>query len=155
MTEEKWLLGFHLLSAFLFVGGAVLAGVLHTAATLRDRPSEVALLLRLTRVGVAIVGVGALASLGFGAWLVSVQDLSWDAAWLGWGLALWVVSVALGGIGGRFLRRARYRAEQLVALGDQRSPELRRAVANPVALAFNYASLGAALAIVGLMIWKP
>jgi hypothetical protein len=42
-----------------------------------------------------------------------------------------------------------------VALGDQRSPELRRAVANPIALAFNYASLGAALAILGLMIWKP
>jgi len=46
-------------------------------------------------------------------------------------------------------------AERLVTLGDQRSPELRRAVANPVGLALNYGSLAASLALLGLMIWKP
>ena len=155
MTKEQWLLGLHVLSAFLFVGGAVLAGLMHTAAMLRQRPSEVALLLQLTRIGVVTVGVGALASLGFGAWLVSVRHLDWDEAWLTWGLALWVVSIALGGLGGRRARHARYLATRLVAQGDQQSPELQRVVANPVGLALNYASLAAALAVLGLMIWKP
>jgi uncharacterized membrane protein len=155
VTKEQWLLGFHLLSAFLFVGGAVMAGFLHTAAMLRDRPSEVALLLKLTRVGVVVIGVGALAALGFGAWLVSAENLHWRDAWLTWGLALWVISLALGGLGGRPLRQARELAERLVTLGDQRSPELRRAVANPVGLALNYGSLAVSLALLGLMIWKP
>ena len=155
MTKEQWLLGFHVLSAFLFVGGAVLAGFLHTAAVLRQRPSEVALLLGLTRIGVVAVGLGALASLGFGAWLVSVRNLDWNDAWLTWGLALWVASIVLGGLGGRRARHARDLARRLVAEGDQRSPELRRAVANPIGLTLNYASLAAALAILGLMIWKP
>jgi uncharacterized membrane protein len=155
VSKEQWLLGLHVVSAFLFVSGAVFAGLLHTAAMLRDRPSDIALLLRLVRVGVVTVGVGALASLAFGAWLVSERNLDWDEAWLSWGLALWILSVLLGGLGGRQARHTRYEAEKLVALGDQRSPELRRAVANPLGLALNYASLAATLAILGLMIWKP
>jgi len=91
----------------------------------------------------------------FGAWLVSAENLRWGDAWLTWGLALLVISLALGGLGGRPLRQARELAERLVTLGDQRSPELRRAVANPVGLALNYGSLAASLALLGLMIWKP
>jgi hypothetical protein len=145
VTKEQWLLGLHVLSAFLFVGGAVLAGFLHTAAILRQRPSDVALLLGLTRIGVVAVGVGALATLGFGAWLVSVDNLDWNDAWLTWGLALWVASIVLGALGGRRARRARHLARRLVAEGDQRSPELRRVVASPHGLTL----------ILGLMIWKP
>ncbi len=155
MTKEQWLLGLHVLGAFLFVSGAVVAGAFHTAALRRARPSEVAFLLRLSRAGVLMVGVGALAALGFGGWLVGDLDLGWGDAWLTWAVVLWVVALALGGIGGRSARRARYLADRLVAEGDQPSRELTRALRQPVALALNYASFAASLAILGLMIWKP
>ena len=51
MTTTQWLLGFHLVGAFLFVSGAVAVGLLHASAVRRERPSEVAFLLGLTRCG--------------------------------------------------------------------------------------------------------
>ncbi len=155
MTKDQWLLALHVLGAFLFVSGAVLAGILQTAAMLRERPSEVALLLRLTRAGVAVVGLGALLSLGFGVWLVEDLGFDYGDAWILAAFVLWAVSIALGGVGGRSARHVRYLAERLAAEGDRPSPELKRALADPVALAVNYASFAAALAILGLMIWKP
>ncbi len=155
MTTVQWLLGFHLLAAFLFVSGAVAVGVLYTAATRRERPSEIAFLLGLTRPAVALVAVGSLASLGFGASLVSRGGFGWGDGWIAGALALWVASVVLGGIGGRSARHVRYLAERLAADGDRPSDELRRALHDPVSRALNYASFVAALAILVLMVWKP
>ena len=155
MTTTQWLLGFHLIGAFLFVSGAVAVGVLHRAATLRERPSEIAFLLGLTRAAVAVVGVGSLAALGFGASLVHRSGFDWGDGWIAAALALWVVSVVLGGIGGRSARHARYLAERLAADGDRPSDELRRALTAPAAQALNYGSFLAALAILALMAWKP
>jgi uncharacterized membrane protein len=155
VTTVQWLLGFHLLGAFMLVSGAVAVGVLHTAATLRERPSEIAFLLGLTRAAVALVAVGSLLTLGFGAWLVHRRGFDWNDGWITAALALVVVSVVLGGIGGRSARHARYLAERLAADGDQPSDELRRALTSPVARALNYGSFLAALVILALMIWKP
>lgn len=155
MATQQWLLGFHVLGALLFVGGAVFVGVVHTAAMRRSRPSEVAALLRLTRSGVALVGLGALASLAFGIALAEELGLDYGDAWLSAALALWTASVALGGLGGRKARHTRYLAERLAREGDRPSAELSRALAEPVSLLVNYASLAAALAVLGLMIWKP
>jgi len=155
VTTYQWLLGFHVLAAFLFVSGALAAGLLQTAAMLRERPSEIAFLLRLTRVGVLLVAVGALAALGLGAWLVEHVGYRYGDTWISGSLALWAASLALGTVGGRSARHARYLAERLAAEGDRPSAELRRALTDPVALAANYASLAAALAVLGLMIWKP
>jgi hypothetical protein len=58
---------FHLLGALLFVSGSC-SPAPHRGR--RKRPSEIALLLGLTRIGVVLVGVGALLLLGFGLWLV-------------------------------------------------------------------------------------
>lgn len=155
MTTGQWLLGFHLLGAFLFVSGAVAAGLLHALAARRERPSEVAFLLGLTRPAVAVVGVGSLAALGFGAGLVSHAGFRWSQGWISAALALWVVSMALGGIGGRSARHTRYLARRLAAEGDRPSEELRRALADPLARALNYGSFLAAVAILALMVWKP
>jgi uncharacterized membrane protein len=155
VTTVQWLLGFHLVGAFLFVSGAVAVGVLHTAATRRERPSEIAFLLGLTRAAVVLVAFGALAALGFGASLVSRGGFGWSDGWIAAALALWVVSVVLGGIGGRSARHVRYLAERLAADGDLPSDELRRALDDPVSRALNYASFVAALAILALMVWKP
>ena len=155
MNATQWLLGFHLVGAFLFVSGAVAVGLLHSAAVRRERPSEIAFLLGLTRVAVVAVGVGALAALAFGASLVHRGGFDWGDAWIAASLALWIASAVLGGIGGRSARHARYLAERLTTEGDRPSEELRRALTSPSAQALNYASFLAALAILALMVWKP
>lgn len=155
MTAVQWLLGFHLVGAFLFVSGAVAVGALHTLATRREKPSEIAFLLRLTRPAVAIVGVGALLTLALGAWLVHEQGWSWGDAWISTALLLWIAAVVLGGIGGRSARQARYLAERLAADGDEPSDELDRALLDPVARLLNYGSFLAVGAVLAVMVWKP
>jgi len=88
MTAYHWLLLFHLLGAFCFVAGAVVAGTLQLAAIRRERPSEVALLLRLTRTGVALVGIGSLATLGFGIALAEHLGYGLSPAWIQAAIAL-------------------------------------------------------------------
>lgn len=156
MSTYQWLLVFHLGGAFLFVSGAVVAGVLEIAALRAQEPAQVALILRLTRPAVALVGFGALVTLGFGIWLVAhIPGYDLSDGWISAALALWVVSMALGGAGGRQARHTRYLAEQLAEQGAPRSGELDRRLADPVARALNYASFLAAVAILVLMVWKP
>ena len=155
MTTEQWLLGIHVLGAFLFVSGAIAAGVLHTVAMRRTRPSEVALMLGLTRVAVITVSVGLLLAVVFGVWLVDRLGRDWGDAWISGALALVVISGLLGGLGGRSARHARHLAERLAEDGDEPSDALARAVADPRLLVLNYASFAAAVTVLALMIWKP
>ena len=155
MTKYDWLLLGHLLAAFMFVSGAVVAGALHFLATRRPRPSEVALLLGLVRATIPIVGIGSLASLGFGIWLIHEAGYAFGDAWISAAFILWIVAMALGGPGGRRLRHARELAERLAGEGDQPSPELHRAVTDRTALLLNYASFACVVAILVLMIFKP
>lgn len=155
VTKYDWLLLVHILGAFLFVGGAVVAGILQLAAMRRERPSEIALLLRLTRPAVIVVGVGSLVSLALGIWLAEYVGYGIGQAWVVASIVLWVVASALGGAGGRPLRHAREFAERLAADGDRPSPELHQAVADPRALVLSYTSFTALIAILVLMVWKP
>ena len=155
MALTHVLLFFHLLGAFCFLSGAVVAGVLQLAAIRRERPSEVASLLRLTRAGVALVGAGSLLTLGFGIALAEHEGLGFSPAWIRAAIALWVASMALGGYGGKTARHARYLAERLAAEGDAPSPELGSLVARRAPLWASYASGLLLLAILGLMVWQP
>ena len=156
MVTYQWLLGLHVVAAFLFLSGAVMVGVLHTAALRRERPSQVASLLGLTRIGVLVVAIGALGSLVLGISLVvHLPHRSIGDTWVALSIGLWSVSLALGAIGGRHARKARYLAEQLAREGDAPSSDLRRILLDPVVLSLNYASLLAALAVLAPMIWKP
>lgn len=155
MTTGQWLIGFHVVGAFLFVSGGVAVGVLHALATRRERPSEVAFLLGLTRPAVAIVGAGALLTLALGGWLVHHERFGWGDGWISAALVLWLVAVVLGGIGGRSARHTRYLAEQLAAGGDHPSEELQRELTDPVARTMNYASFLCVVAVLALMVWKP
>jgi uncharacterized membrane protein len=148
------LLFLHILSMVVFLSGAAVAGVLQIAALRRERPSEVALLLRLTRVGVALVGAGGLATLVFGLALAGQQH-RFGEAWVSASIVLWVVSMGLGGYGGRSAREARHLAERLAAEGDTRSDELRALVAHRPSLLASYAATLLLLAILGLMVWQP
>lgn len=155
MTATQWLLGLHVVGAFLFVSGAVAVGVLHRLALRREQPSEIAALLGLTRTAVAIVGLGALLTLGLGIWLVHHQRRSFGEAWISAALALWAASVVLGAAGGRSARKARHAAERLAADGDRPSSDLQRALRQPLAHVSNYGSFLAVLAVLALMVWRP
>jgi len=152
---ESWALFFHLLGAFLFVGGVIVAGVAFEAARRRRRPSEIALLLGLTRIGVLLVAGGALLVLPFGLWLVHLERLEYGAAWVEAALALFAVAGALGAVGGQRPKRARKLAEQLAREGDAETPELRALLDDRLALAVNYLSAVLVLAIVVLMVFTP
>jgi uncharacterized membrane protein len=152
---EDWALFFHLVGAFLFVGGVIVAGVAFEAARRRHVPADIALLLGLTRVGVLLVALGALLVLPFGLWLVSAAGYAYGDGWIDAALALFAVVVALGAAGGRRPKRARKLAVQLAGEGAPESPELRALLDDRAALALNYVSLLLVLAIVVLMAFKP
>ena len=155
MTTTQWLLGLHLVGAFLFVSGAVALGTLHSVAVRRERPSEIALLLGLTRPAVALVGAGSLLAIGFGVWLAQHAGFSFAEGWISAAIALWVASVVSGAIGGRSARHTRYLAERLAANGDAPSEELNRALRAPVAHTLNWCSFLSLVAVLGLMVWRP
>jgi uncharacterized membrane protein len=155
VSELQWLIGFHVVGAFLFVSGAVAVGALYALATRREKPSEVAFLLGLTRPAVAVVGAGALLTLSLGAWIVDHEGWDWGDGWISAALLLWIASVVLGAIGGRSARHTRYLAKRLAAEGNGPSQELRRKLADPVPQAMNYGSFLAVVAVLALMIWKP
>jgi uncharacterized membrane protein len=149
------LLFFHLLGAVSFFAGAAVAGTVQLAGIRRERPSEVYALLRLAPVGAALVGVGALLTLGFGIALAEHEGFGFSPAWIRAALGLWVASMALGGYGGRTARRARHLAGRLAAEEDAPSRELSALLAAPIPLAASYASGAMLLAILALMVWKP
>ena len=100
-AAESWATFFHLLGAFLFVGGVIVAGVAFEAARRRQGPAEIALLLGLTRLGVLLVALGALIVLPFGLWLVHVAGYGYGDAWIVAALVLFAAVSVLGGVGGQ------------------------------------------------------
>jgi hypothetical protein len=155
VSSVQWLLLAHLLSAFTFVSGAVAAGVLQIAAIRAERPGDVALLLRLVRVPVALVTLGALATLAFGFALVHQLNLPNSLLWIRLAFLFWILSMVLGGIGGRRARHAREYADRMAGGEDLPETELRRLVADPVSVALSTASFVVVLGIIVLMVWRP
>lgn len=141
---------FHLLGAFLLVAGVAVAGIAFAAARRRRRGDEIALLLGLTRAGVALVGAGAVLALAFGLWLVDLEHIGYGAGWVDAAIGLFVVMVGLGALGGQAPKRARK-----LATAGGREDEVRRLLDDRVALALNYLSLLLALVILALMVFKP
>jgi len=140
-------LALHVLGAFLFFAGMVVAGAFHLAALRREEPREVAALLRLTRVGVVAVAFGFALVLVFGFWLVDLAGYALGDGWIVGSLVLLGLASGLGSAGGRPLREARERAEA----GEDVRAELRA----PWALFTNYAAAAAAIGVLALMIFKP
>jgi uncharacterized membrane protein len=155
VSRYDWLLFLHVTGAFLVIGGAVMAGVFNLAALRSERPSDVVLLFRFARVAVAAIGVGMGLTLGFGLWLVHHVGYGWGQTWIVLALVFWVLSNALGGIGGKREKNVRKLAERLTAEGDAPSAELSAHLRDPVWLALSWGSGVVVIAILALMIWKP
>ena len=117
---------FHITGAFLFIGGSVTAAVLNTLALRAALPSETALHLRLIRWTLPLIGIGMALTLVLGLWLVHTDHYGYGSFWVIAAVVLWVVSSALGGLGGRHQEKARKLAERLAAAGDASSDELRK-----------------------------
>jgi uncharacterized membrane protein len=154
-STDSWALFFHLLGAFLFVGGVIVAGVAFEVARRRRRPAEIALLLGLTRIGVLLVAGGALLVLPFGLWLVYLDHIGYGAGWVVAALALFLLVALIGAIGGQRPKRARRLAARLAREEQPESAELRELLDDRVALALNYAAAAIVLAIIVLMVFKP
>jgi uncharacterized membrane protein len=154
-AAEEWALFFHVLGAFLFVSGVVVAGVAFEAARRRRAPSEVALLLGLARMGVLLVASGAPLVLAFGLWLVRLGRWGYAAGWVDAAFALFVAASVLGAISGRRPKRARVLAERLAREGAVESAELRALLDDRVTLLVNYLSAALLVAIIVLMVFRP
>jgi uncharacterized membrane protein len=155
VSRYDWLLFLHVTGAFLVIGGAAMAGVFNFSALRSERPSDVVLFFRFARLAVAAIGVGMVLTLGFGLWLVHDAGYGWGETWIVLALVLWVLSNAMGGIGGNREKQVRELAEHLTAEGDVPSPELSARLRDPVWLALSWGSGIVVIAILALMIWKP
>jgi uncharacterized membrane protein len=155
VSRYDWLLFLHVTGAFLVIGGAAMAGVFNFSALRSERPSDVVLFFRFARIAVAAIGVGLVLTLGFGLWLVHDVGYGWGETWIVLALVLWVLSNALGGIGGKREKKVRELAERLTAEGDVPSPDLSARLRDPVLLALSWGSGIVVIAILALMIWKP
>jgi uncharacterized membrane protein len=145
---------FHLLGALLFVAGIILAGAAFEVARRRERPAEITLLLGLTRIGVVLVAVGGLLLAVFGLWLVHLGGFGYGSGWVDAAIALYLVALALGGLGGQRPKQARRLATQLEAEQMPVSAELRTLLDDPLSRASNYGSLVIVLVILVLMVFK-
>lgn len=157
MSGRDWALLVHLLGVIALFSGMSIAWVLHAAARRHERPSQIALLLGLTRIGVLLVAVGGVLVLVGGFWLIeeSHSFYSLGDGWIAAGLVLLIAAFVLGGLGGQRPKRARLLAEQLAREADAPSDELRQLLDDPRAAALNYAAAGAILVAFVLMIWRP
>jgi uncharacterized membrane protein len=150
-----WLLALHVSGAFLLVGGSVFAAVCNVLAQRTERPSEIALFFGLVRVSLPFIGIGSIATLVIGLWLVHHVHYSWGDFWIWGAILLWLVMGALGGMGGRVQTRARALAERLAAEGDMPNAELTALARDRGGNLLNYGAGVATLLILVLMIWKP
>jgi uncharacterized membrane protein len=157
VTEAEWALLCHLAGVILLFSGLAVAAVVLAGARRRDAPAEIAALLGLTRVGVALVAGGGLVIVASGLWLLEVYaDLySLGDGWIGGALGLLVLAFVLGAIGGQRPKRARKLAAQLTREGGAHTPELRRLLDDGLSRAFNYAAAIAMIAALVLMVWRP
>lgn len=154
MSDDA-ILFLHLAGAFLFVGGSITAAVLRFGAMRRERPSEIALLMRAVRPAVPVVGAGLVLAVGAGFWLADRIGFDLGAGWLTATFVLLAWLAVVGAIAGRQDRHTRELAERLAAGGDVPSEDLSRRLRDPLNLVLNASMLAAIVAIVALMVWKP
>jgi uncharacterized membrane protein len=155
VSKYEWLLFLHVSGAFIFLGAAVATLALNSALLRREKPSEIALLLRLVALIVPGFVVGLVLLLVFGLWLVHTAGYAFGDGWIIASLILFVLSNALGILGGERAKPALKLAERLATEGDQPSAELKAQVRDPIALSLDYGAALFGFAVLVLMIWKP
>jgi uncharacterized membrane protein len=149
-TLDEVALFLHLVGVVMLFSGMAVAAVGFETARRRERSSEIALLLGLTRIGVVLVGVGLVLAVACGFWLLRLTEFDLGDVWVLAALGLIVVGALLGSVGGRRPRQARLLADRG---GD--TAELRRLLGDRLSTWLNAAAAAAYVAVLALMVWKP
>jgi uncharacterized membrane protein len=150
---EDLALYLHLIGAFAFMAGLVLAAASFETARRRANPGEVALLLALARGGGLLAVAGAVLLAPFGLWLVHLGAFGYGSGWVDASIALFAAALALGAYGGQAPKRARRLAEAEQGTGAL-SVELRALLDDPGARIANQLALVLVLATITLMVFK-
>jgi uncharacterized membrane protein len=145
----------HVFGVIVMVGGIITAGLAYYAARRRERPSQIAAILLLSRHGVLVGAIGFVLTTGFGLWLVHVSRYDYTEPWLVAVYALFGASNVLGGATGGVPKRARLLAERLAHEGDRPTTELRRLLYHRPSEVLNHLSSALMLAVLVLMVWRP
>jgi uncharacterized membrane protein len=145
----------HLVGVLLFVAGIFVAGAALESARRQQQPAEIALLLGLSRSGVVLVLSGGLLLLACGLWLVDLEDVGLGTGWVVAAIALFLLSLSLGGFGGQGPKRARILATALAEEGKPMTPELRALLDAPLSRIANYTATALVAAILALMVFQP
>ena len=154
---HDWLLFLHVLSAFALVGAEVLFTFLILWLWRTDRPAEIARVSGMSRIGSAIVGLGAVGTLVFGVILAFEADsyAIWDL-WIIAALVLWAAFGAVGQRVGKAYDAAGARARQLVSEGrTDPNPELGAMFRSSQAFGLHLVSLVIIVLFLLDMIFKP
>jgi uncharacterized membrane protein len=145
----------HLVGVAALFSGLAVAGASFELARRRQRPSEVALLLAGARIALGLLAGGLLLTVASGLWLVHLEGLGYGRGWIALAMALLVLALVLGALGGQPAKRARLLAIGLASEGDRGSDELRRLLDDRLGRALNWLSTAAMLTVMALMVWKP
>jgi uncharacterized membrane protein len=151
----EWALLGHILSGFTLFAGMVMATAGWHLAKSKAAPGEIALLLKLCRIGALMVAGATLAVLGFGLWLVDLQGRRLSDGWIAWAILLLLVATAAGIVGGQRPKKARHLAQRLSQQGSEATSELRRLLDDRASAALNYLGAACVVVIVFLMVFKP
>jgi hypothetical protein len=157
MSLHDWLLFLHVLAAFILVAAEVLFTFLIAWLWKRDVPSDIARVSGISRLGNALVGVGAGGVLVLGIVLAFEADsyAIWDA-WIVAAIVLWLVWAELGRRTGKVYDAAGARARALVDEGrDEPNPELGAMFRSRAGLWLHLSTLVVVLLLLLDMIYKP
>ncbi|MEX2446622.1 MAG: DUF2269 family protein [Dehalococcoidia bacterium] len=151
------LLVLHILSAFLFVAGALTTTMLDLYARGSTATRTLGMAADVQRkAGLFAVVPGAVLALVFGSWLVVEVGFGFGEAWISASYALWIVALALGpAMLGSHHRRVKQQADRLLAQGVETSPDLQREFNAPLAKAISGLIGLIIIALVYLMVAKP
>jgi len=150
------LLFLHVLGAFALVGALTLFSIVIVAAWHAERPSDVAALTGITRVGGLLMNAGTLMTVVFGVWLAI--DVDQYRVWDGWVIAaivLWAIAAETGRRWADTYAKIGSEATRLAQSDDSPGRALVAQVRSGQAVGMHLASTAAVLAILADMIWKP
>jgi uncharacterized membrane protein len=151
----EWALLGHILSGFVLFAGLVMASAGWHLARSKAAPGEIALLLRLCRIGALMVATATVAVLGFGLWLVDLQGRRLSDGWITWAIMLLVIATVTGIVGGQRPKKARILAQKLSERGSGATSELQGLLDDRASAVLNYFAAVCIVVIVFLMVFKP
>jgi hypothetical protein len=157
VATYEWLLFLHVLSAFALVGAEVLFTFLILWLWRTDLPADIVRVSGLSKLGSALVGIGAGGTLVFGVILAFEADsyAIWDP-WIVAALVLWMAFAAVGRRVGMAYDAVGAKGRELVAAGrNEPSSELGAMLRSSSALNWHLASLAIVVLFLLDMIFKP